>query len=58
MPICFWDSWSAKAVATSVTTLSGSAVPKAARIAPVAVRPTPSRRPSHSTPFTKSSHEQ
>jgi len=42
-----------KAIATKVTTLSGSAVPNAARIVPVAVWLTLSRAPTHSTPFTK-----
>src|SRR5258708_3510217 len=41
--------------ATMVTTLSGSAVPKAARTVPVAVWLTFSLRPTHSTPFTKNS---
>ncbi len=42
-----------KATATSVTTLSGSAVPTAARMVPVACWPTAILRPTHSTPFTK-----
>ena len=36
-----------------VTTLSGKAVPNAARIVPVAFWPTDIFRPIHSTPFTK-----
>jgi len=46
-----------KAIATKVTTLSGSAVPNAARIVPVAVWLTLSRAPTHSTPFTKNLQE-
>ena len=39
--------------ATSVTTLSGSAVPNAASTVPTAVCDTPKRSPTHSTPLTK-----
>jgi hypothetical protein len=42
--------------ATRVTTLSGSAVPAAARIVPTAMGPNLSRTPSHSTAFTNHSH--
>ncbi len=55
MPICFWAGVLPKATATKVTTLSGRAVPKAARMVPVAFWPTSKRWPIHSTPFTKNS---
>ena len=38
-----------------VITLSGRAVPKAARMVPVAVEPTDRLRPTHSIPFTNTS---
>ncbi len=54
-PICFCAAVAPKATATKVTTLSGRAVPNAARIVPVAFWPTSKRWPIHSTPFTNSS---
>ena len=42
-----------KTTATSVTTLSGSAVPNAASTVPTAVCEMPKRWPTHSTPLTK-----
>ena len=44
-----------KTTATNVTTLSGSAVPKAASTVPTAFWAIPSLRPTHSTPLTKNS---
>ena len=43
--------------ATSVTTDSGSAVPKAARMVPTAMVPMLSRWPSHSTALTNHSQD-
>jgi hypothetical protein len=43
--------------ATRVTTDSGRAVPKAARMVPTAIFPTLSRRPSHSTALTNHSQD-
>ena len=54
-PICFCAAPTPNTTATKVTTLSGSAVPNAARIEPVACSPTAIRRPTHSTPFTNTS---
>ncbi len=55
MPISFWAAPCPLVTATIVTTHSGSAVPKAARIVPVAVWLNLSFCPTHSTPFTKNS---
>ena len=52
-PISFCAAVVPNTTAMKVTTLSGKAVPNAARIVPVAFWPTEIFRPTHSTPFTK-----
>ena len=55
--VCFVEPISSAKLRPGGTTLSGSAVPKAARTVPTAFCVTPERRPAHSTPFTKYSQE-
>ncbi len=55
-PICLRSGDSLNTTATKVTTLSGRAVPMAARTVPTATVPTWSRAPSHSTALTNHSH--
>ncbi|MNY11304.1 hypothetical protein D3C86_1443270 [compost metagenome] len=54
-PMSFCSGVSPNTTAMKVTALSGNAVPKAARIVPVAVAPRWKRCPTHSTPLTKNS---
>jgi hypothetical protein len=57
MPMSFCAGLVLNTTATKVTTLSGSAVPIAARTEPTAVAPTAMRRPSHSTALTNHSQD-
>lgn len=55
-PMSFWAAPAPNTTATKVTTLSGSAVPNAAKMVPTASGPTRSRWPSHSTALTNHRH--